>query len=260
MNPIDIEKYKNDMMKLYNKRTPSENPTSYREPEPTVNQEPVPEANENQDPNGEPYQEPIPEANENQNPNGEPYQEPVPEANENTETVSKDNEEKSSEDEQQNSISERFPEPDLSELVSEYPVPKHITEESLGDSTGYILVNVRTGRGAYPIENASVIVTSIVDGNRFIIASALTDINGATIKIETPAPALIYSQSPDSEVRPYSLFDISVKADGYFNARSVDVPVFFETTSIQNFNMIPVPLGMRNNDETLTYFNQEPNL
>ncbi|MDE7097669.1 MAG: hypothetical protein K2O60_00795, partial [Ruminococcus sp.] len=73
MNPIDIEKYKNDMMKLYNKRTPSENPAPYRDPEPTVNLEPAPEANENQNLDGESYQEPVPDASENQNPNGEPY-------------------------------------------------------------------------------------------------------------------------------------------------------------------------------------------
>ncbi|MDE7364032.1 MAG: hypothetical protein K2N27_03955, partial [Ruminococcus sp.] len=77
MNPIDIEKYKNDMMKLYNKRTPSENLAS------EIARQPIPEANENQNPNGEPYQAPIPEANENQDPNDEPYQEPIPEANEN---------------------------------------------------------------------------------------------------------------------------------------------------------------------------------
>ena len=42
------------------------------------------------------------------------------------------------------------------------------------------------------------------------------------------------------------------------NARSVDVPVFAGITSVQNFSMIPVPAMMRQNDETVTYFNQEP--
>jgi len=49
-----------------------------------------------------------------------------------------------------------------------------------------------------------------------------------------------------------------VTAKGFFNARSVDVPVFSGITSIQNFNMIPVPLMMKETDETLTIYNQEP--
>ncbi|MCM1133709.1 MAG: carboxypeptidase regulatory-like domain-containing protein [Ruminococcus flavefaciens] len=237
MSPMDIEQYKRDMMKLYGRRTPSDIP----EKVPEKVAESVPET------------APEPEI---------PQAEIVPQEDTEQETATDDDTaEDSAENSGEANVAERFPEPDLSGLESgEYPVPSYVSEESLGDSTGYILVNVRTGNQAYPVENASVMITAIVDGNRFIIASGLTDISGATIRLQTPAPDIIYSQAPDSKTRPYSLFDISVRADGYFNARSVDVPVFSGITSIQNFNMIPVPLLMKSSDETLTYFNQEPNL
>ncbi|MCM1529466.1 MAG: hypothetical protein NC093_05655 [Alistipes sp.] len=139
----------------------------------------------------------------------------------------------------------------------EYPVLEQASEEELGDSTGYILVNVRTGGEAFPIEGASVVITSVLDGSRFLIAVGMTDISGTTLKLSAPAPNEIYSQTPYPDKRPYSLFDVSVVADGFFRARSVDVPVFSGITSIQNFNMVPTPVGQEEN-ETLTYYNQEP--
>lgn len=221
MNPIDIEKYKKDMMKLYGKRTniPEEvhKEVAQEIPEEIAEEQEIPE---------EVHEEITQETPEE-----------VP---------------------QESNIEERFPEPDLSELDDEISDAEYDTAEGMGNSTGYILVNVRAGHEAFPIENATVIITAIVDGNRLIIASGLTDISGTTIRLETPAPDIIYSQSPSPAKRPYSLFDINVRADGYFNARSVDVPVFSGITSIQNFNMIPVPLFMNSSDETLTYFNQEP--
>lgn len=233
MNPMDIEQYKKDMMKLYGKRIPSMNPeTQEKEAEKAPESEPTEQNTEAE----------LPVEEE------EVQSQEVPEESE-TESPAEDD------------IEERFPEPDLSELSEEdISDAEYGSTEGMGSSTGYILVNVRAGHEAYPIENATVIVSAIVDGNRFIIASGLTDVSGTTIKLETPAPDIIYSQSANPAERPYSLFDINVRANGYFNARSVDVPVFSGITSIQNFNMIPVPLMMKSSDETLTYFNQEPNV
>lgn len=245
MNAKEIEQYKKDMMRLYGKRIPSE--SSETSEKKTTAEIPVKNITETL-PKSDEVIEKIPEENNTQIIEDETE---TPEESEPEETESSDVDE----------ILERFPEPDLSDISEEeHSAPEYESENSMGDSTGYILVNVRTGHGAYPIENADVLVTAIVDGNRFIVAVGHTDISGTTLKLQTPAPAFIYSQAPDPTKRPYSLFDVSVTANGYFNARSVDVPVFSGITSIQNFNMIPVPLAMRSDDETLTYFNQEPEI
>lgn len=234
MDKNAIEQYKREMMKLYGKSTvpaedikPAEKPVAKPEPEQVVEERSYEE------------QHPVSEEIENVDENAP--------------------------DDTAYSDSERYPEPDLSELelgeerssspsLAEYP-----TAESMGTSTGYILINTRTGENSSPVVNASVMITAIIDGRREMIAGGITDESGISPKFAVPAPDIMHSQSPEAMKRPYSLYDISVTADGFFNARSVDVPVFSGITSVQTFGMIPLPLMMQSNDETVTYINQEPN-
>ncbi|MBQ9899367.1 MAG: carboxypeptidase regulatory-like domain-containing protein [Ruminococcus sp.] len=162
--------------------------------------------------------------------------------------------------------SSRYPEPDLSQLDTDTGAlsdedstpPEYSSDEALGAASGYIRVYVRTGDESAPVAGAAVSVTAVVDGMRVIIASGVTDGSGTAPTFTVPAPDLVHSQAPDPALRPYSLYDVSVTAEGFFNARSVDVPVFPGITSVQNFSMIPLPLMMRPSDETVTYYNQEP--
>ena len=175
-------------------------------------------------------------------------------------------EEESEDGDEETDYNSRYPEPDLSGLdidgSSVDPVdsdpPEYASEESLGSSVGYILVNVRTGDESAAVVGATVMVTAVIDGKRMILASGLTNENGTAQKFSLPVPELVHSQSPSAILRPYNLFDVSVTAEGFFNARSVDVPVFSGITSVQNFNMIPVPLMMQPYDETVTICNSEP--
>ncbi len=229
------ERYKREIMDLYSRNAPVQN-----EPDKSDQSDTAEEANETE----------APEEYIMQLPDDTAYSDDIG-----------DEEEESAED-----FNVRYPEPDLSELNTDYGMsetndnmpPEYVSEESLGDSVGYVIVNVRTGDESQAIAGATVLISAIVAGNRMIIASGVTDQNGTTSRFEVPVPALSLSQSPDTEKRPYNLFDVSVTAEGFFNARSVDVPVFSGITSIQNFNMIPVPLMMDPRDETVTYFNQEP--
>ena len=161
----------------------------------------------------------------------------------------------------------RFPEPDLSELDTDFGTdttndsepPEYDAEELLGTEKGYIQVNVRTGDDTSAVAGAMVAVTAVVDGKRLVLASGVTDESGSAPKFSLPVPDLVHSQEPSPDKRPYNLFDVSVTAEGFFRARSVDVPVFSGITSVQNFNLIPVPIMMNSSDETMTYYNAEPN-
>ncbi len=242
------ERYKREMMKLYGKAP---------EAVPAVNTRPETEK----------LPEVPAEADINITTEPEITEEPEAAAEQMTEhemTVVQENEQ---------TLEERYPEPDLSELElsagsqpEPEPEPEPVTaknllaEEVMGTSTGYILVNVRTGDDAEPVVNASVKITTIAAGSRLLLASGVTDESGKTPRFELTVPDVSYSLTPDSGILPYGLFDISVTAEGFFNARSVDVPVFSGITSVQNFSMIPLPLFMKAGDETVTYFNQEPNL
>lgn len=229
------EKYKREMMKLYEKSTVPAEQTAEVQSVPAVNTRPE--------------EEKLLEAP------SEPEREikTEPETAESAESMKTDE--------------ERYPEPDLSELEEgfqeEYPEsvqPYYKSEEILGNSKGYILVNARTGDDSEPVVNASVVITATLNGKRMFMTSGVTNESGATRLFEVPVPDQSYSQTPDSNVRPYGLYDISVTADGFFNTRSVDVPVFPGITSVQGFSMIPVPLFMKASDETVTIYNQEPNL
>ncbi len=251
MDQKAIEQYKREMMKLYGKSTSVHD-----------------EANEEKSPASREIEKPfVEEANETEAPkkneqveSGRSYKEQHP-VSEETDDVNEN-----APDDTAYSADERYPEPDLSELNLDYGQsetdnvisPDYESERSIGNSVGYIIVNTRTGEESSPVADASVLITAIVDGKREIIASGKTDESGTSKRFSVPAPDLVHSQSPDSVRRPYSLFDISVTAKGFFNARSVDVPVFSGVTSVQNFSMIPVPLMMKSGDETVTYVNQEP--
>lgn len=239
MDKNQLDEYKREMMKLYGK-SHSKNIESV-EAVSTV----VPETEENL-----PDNMTVPE---------EGFQNPVsPEPEDVDPNAPDDTAWSGFVDEEPNDIDERFPAPDLSEIEENPAEAEPVSEESLGNSSGFILVNVRTGDESWAIEGAVVVISAIVNGNRLIIATGIANSSGTTQLFEVPVPDLSYSQQPYSQTRPYSLYDISVTANGFFNARSVDVPVFSGITSIQNFNMIPVPLLMKETDETLTIYNQEP--
>lgn len=228
------EKYKREMMKLYGRSTVSV-PQNAPEVVPAVNVRPETER--------------LPEAEEEAD----------------REIVTEPDEELAVQEE--DSIDDRYPEPDLSELETDFDETmdaeepsRYVGDENLGNAKGYILVNVRTGDDSEPISNATVHITAISDGSRMLVATGITDESGTTKRFEVPAPESSLSQTPGSAVRPYNLYDVSVAARGFFNARSVDVPVFEGITSVQSFSMVPVPLFMKSGEETVTYYNREPNL
>ncbi len=161
------------------------------------------------------------------------------------------------------SIDERYPDPVLDEIMNN-PHTRFNDDEynkrNNYDSIGWISVNVRTGENASPVEGASVIITSMADGNLIFKATGITDESGQIKKMALPAPSVNLSLDSENLIKPYSVYDISVYADGFFRERSIDVPVFAGITSVQQFNMVPLPLYMTENDETITYYNQEPEL
>ncbi len=238
MDKNQLDEYKREMMKLYGQRRTGEERIVPVQSEETVMKE---EINDNMS---------VPEDGFQDNVSPE-IEEIDPEAADDTSWSG-------FLEKEPNDLDERFPDPDLSELESENIVNNPAAENDLGTSVGFILVNVRAGDESFAIEGAVVVVSAIINGTRLIIATGIADNSGTAPLFEVPVPDPSFSQQPFSETRPYSLYDISVTAKGFFNARSVDVPVFSGITSIQNFNMIPVPLMMKETDETLTIYNQEP--
>ncbi len=115
---------------------------------------------------------------------------------------------------------------------------------------GYIVVRVSTARGAIPVSGAEVIIRNNDPGNSTdIVASMLSSNSGLTTQISLPAPSKVLSESPGN-IRPYSTYNIEVRADGYFTQNYNEVAVFDGITSYQNAILIPLPDNVKSDNFT----------
>ena len=84
------------------------------------------------------------------------------------------------------------------------------------------------------------------------------DIEQPSLRVFLPAPELAESFTLGG-VPTYSIYTVSAYAPGYFRQESTDVPVFPGITSLQQFNLIPMPLYADGESDTAPpYSNQEP--
>lgn len=116
--------------------------------------------------------------------------------------------------------------------------------------TGIITVHVTTGLGAMPVPGASVMITRETGGETHLISIQTTDQSGLIRPVTVPAPP------PSEDQRDPACFryGISAEAEGYYREHSTDVPVFPGITSMQNFDLIPLPAGEEGGGD-ITYYN-----
>lgn len=107
------------------------------------------------------------------------------------------------------------------------------------DQTGYLTVAVTAARGNFPLEGARVRVYSTEAKGIELLATMTTDISGQTDKLPLSAPPFSASQSPDSNVTPYSLYTIETDLEGYYTVQNIRAPIFSGITSVQRVAMIP---------------------
>lgn len=106
---------------------------------------------------------------------------------------------------------------------------------------GYLIVRVSAASGTIPLENALVTVYDADKGNSSIVATRYTDSGGRTDKITLEAPPRALSESPDSGgVRPYSIYNVDVVKDGYYDSFNLEVPIFDGVTSVLPVDMLPL--------------------
>ena len=117
-------------------------------------------------------------------------------------------------------------------------------------------VKTTTGRGSIPLENVQVTVSCYKNGEYHLAGSFLTDSSGQPEIITLQAPPKSNSEKPDIRY-PSALYDVSIKADGYYDVNSRDVPVFEGITSLQNVDLVPVSAGYSSSDGETIYNNSE---
>ena len=115
---------------------------------------------------------------------------------------------------------------------------RSVTEAMPG--RGYLVVSVRAGEGAIPLEGALVTLRGGDATEGDAIASFITDQSGNTPRITLPAPPRINSESPNGG-KPYASYSADISLDGYFTNLYTNIPIFDTITSVQTAYLIPLP-------------------
>lgn len=155
----------------------------------------------------------------------------------------------------------KIPEPEL--IPTPIPLLKLPSEDDIESnesvidpeetSFGWIQVSARTAGNALPLEGVSVLILKERGMDTDLIMSLVTDKSGNTPTVKLPAPPIGNAKS-----QPYSTYQIRAFLPGYTRMESASVPVFSGVTSIQPFELIPLPVGSDGNNSTIINQNTEP--
>lgn len=112
-------------------------------------------------------------------------------------------------------------------------------EMTTTESYGSLKINVLSSLGMLPIENA-IITISFTGDPSSIIATLTTDESGQTDIITLPAPDATFSLAPDTEIQPYSEYNLTVTANGYEPVSVSGSEIFEGELSLQPIVMQPL--------------------
>ncbi len=133
------------------------------------------------------------------------------------------------------------------------------------ESIGFLEVAVKTANGALPIVGAKVNIYEYLPNNDGVggnlLYSVLTDEDGHTPKLSLGTKSKELSMTPGNE-NPFSVYNISVEREGFYNNRYINVPIFQGITSIQPVELIPLSeYGLSDDDfpSTTRRFVETPN-
>lgn len=115
--------------------------------------------------------------------------------------------------------------------------------------TGDLVFVLRTAAGALPINNGSVTVTD--QSGQTVFYEFLTAANSGLTRIarlESPPKSLSLDSSQGVPL-PYSLYNVTVFAEGWYRMQILGVQIFEDTVTQLPIDLIPLPEGVRSPDE-----------
>ena len=106
--------------------------------------------------------------------------------------------------------------------------------------TGFLLVFVTEANGTLPVEGAFVTVSEYEPGTEGDVIRILrTGKDGLTDTVGLPAPPAADSTEP-GESGAGALYNVTVRAAGYYTVEAVGVPVFSGVVSRQSVDLQPI--------------------
>lgn len=114
-----------------------------------------------------------------------------------------------------------------------------VNASSDAESTGTLQVSVISSLGLIPVENATVEI-SYTGVPEAPLLTLTTDSSGQTPTVTLPAPPIALSLDPDTEIQPYSEYNILVTAEGYEPVQVSGSELLPDRLSLQPIVMNPV--------------------
>lgn len=130
---------------------------------------------------------------------------------------------------------EAFP-PYLNGSVEQFPSEADFLRRN--PESGFLRVQVFAANQAFPIPNATVVVSKHFPAEDCIFFKTQTDASGIMSRITLPAPDRLLADAP-SAMQPYATYDVRVTHPLFTEVHLVDVAVFDSVETVQNVEMIP---------------------
>ena len=121
-------------------------------------------------------------------------------------------------------------------------MPESISNNANNTSTGTLRIFVISRLGSIPIPNAILTLTS-TDDEAPMSRVLTSNSSGLSDTITLPAPSVEYSLDSDQNVRPYSIFNLTVTADGYESVLIEGVEILPGELALQQIVMNPMEIA-----------------
>ena len=124
-------------------------------------------------------------------------------------------------------------------------------------SVGYLIVNAVTADGLLPVEGALITVSISSGGDTYVYRVLRTDRSGKTGQIAIPTPDISLSLSP-SDQKPFTEVTIEGDKEGFYTGTYINAPVFPQTVTLQQVNLIPKDPRVAIGQNDTVYYETEP--
>ncbi|MBQ3100890.1 MAG: hypothetical protein IJC50_07870 [Clostridia bacterium] len=109
---------------------------------------------------------------------------------------------------------------------------------------GELVVNVKSGNGAFGIPDASVTVYNLLsNGERNLISVLRTNSSGATQVIKLPSLSKAGTLTPGVEGDRAARYFIKTEKEGFYSVENDFVPIYSGVRAVQNVELVPVIYG-----------------
>lgn len=114
--------------------------------------------------------------------------------------------------------------------------------------TGKIVFVLRTASNALPINRGSITVTD-EDGNTVFYEFLNAANSGISREATLEAPPKALSLDSGDTVRPYSIYNVSIRAEGNYRMEIDGIQIFEDSTANLPIDLIPLPEGISSPDD-----------